>query len=905
MKKLKHLRTITLLITALTAAFAWANPISVNQAQSVASRILSGKTLERVSLQRAHQAPGQNAAYYVFNAKANQGYVIVAGDDALPPVLGYSDKGAIDPNDIPEALQQLLDYYAECTASAPNRPAKLIARNAIAPLTTSIWGQSEPFNIYLPFTRTTTNDDGTPRAWHGKVGCVATAMAQLLYYYKWPDANELPIPEYTTKTNGYHMPELPVTTFEWDLMKDSYNTTDSLNESGQAAAKLSLYCAQALEMDFQKSTSSASTSRITSLLVQYFKYAATARYVQRANYNTQSWEDLLYAELQAQRPVIYRGDKNPGGHAFLVDGCDNTGLFHVNWGWNSLSDGYFVLSDLNPDAQGIGGAEGECGYIFGQAMITGVKPNDWSMAPTNVRFYTMIINSFTGTRTSSNGNFNINVSGRFHNNTSEEEVFDYGWGLFQGNQLLSTVGEIKSRTNPLAPNYYLNNTSSLDFGAGLADGTYYLHPIWSELYENDWHVCEGGMVNYIEVTINGNNCTYEEYGASATPQYQANELTFVGTMHAGRQVTATASITNLGNTVGDMIYIMDNGTKANVSLTDLQKGETGDVVFYITPATAGTHTITLSLKEDGSNPLITRELNIEAMPAASLTMSNKILYVTDAVNKIITSYTYSVETTVTNTGANAYNEDIVLRLYRVSNGTSGTVVQDVAMPLQLEPGETKVVRFDCDNVVSGEKYFCWVYYFSAGEKIKCKGTSSHTLIFPTEPTTVYLIGDAPLGGWNPETPIQMTEEEGIYTYTANMEEAKDVYFVFTEGIGSWEEINGHRYGPTEANQDVVVGEEMTTQLSTNDQAAYKLAAEVGEYTFTFDLANLKFKVEKIGSPGIPGDSNGDGQIDITDVNAVINMMLGKVAMDPICDMDGSGNIDISDVNAIINKMLGK
>ena len=161
---------------------------------------------------------------------------------------------------------------------------------------------------------------------------------------------------------------------------------------------------------------------------------------------------------------------------------------------------------------------------------------------------------------------------------------------------------------------------------------------------------------------------------------------------------------------------------------------------------------------------------------------------TDAVNKIITSYTYSIETTVTNTGTNAYDEDIVLRLYRVYNGTSGTNVQDVAMPLQLEPGETKVVRFDCDNVVSGEKYFCWVYYFSAGEQIKCKGTSSHTLIYPTEPTTVYLIGDAPLGGWNPEAPIQMTAEDSIYTYTANIEEAKDVYFVFTEGIGSWAEI---------------------------------------------------------------------------------------------------------------------
>ena len=286
-------------------------------------------------------------------------------------------------------------------------------------------------------------------------------------------------------------------------------------------------------------------------------------------------------------------------------------------------------------------------------------------------------------------------------------------------------------------------------------------------------------------------------------------------------------------------------------------------------------------------------------------MSNKILYVTDAVNKIITSYTYSIETTVTNTGTNAYDEDIVLRLYRVYNGTSGTNVQDVAVPLQLEPGETKVVRFDCDNVVSGEKYFCWVYYFSAGEQIMCKGTSSHTLIYPTEPTTIYLIGDAPLGGWNPEAPIQMTAEDSIYTYTANIEEAKDVYFVFTEGIGSWAEINGHRYGPTEGNQDVVVGEEMNTQLSTNDQAAYKLAAEVGEYTFTFDLANLKFKVEKMGTPGIPGDSNGDGMVDISDVNSVINQMLGKEDMNPVCDMNSDGKIDISDVNAVINKMLGK
>ena len=177
--------------------------------------------------------------------------------------------------------------------------------------------------------------------------------------------------------------------------------------------------------------------------------------------------------------------------------------------------------------------------------------------------------------------------------------------------------------------------------------------------------------------------------------------------------------------------------------------------------------------------------------------------------------------------------------------------------------------------------------------------------WPEPEQKLYLIGDAPLGGWDPATPIEMTEADGVFTYTATIEEAKDYYFVFTTATGTWADVNGHRYGPTEANQDVVLGEEIATQLSTNDQAAYKLAAEAGEYVFTFDMANLKFKVDKIGTPGVPGDANGDGLVDISDVNSVINQMLGKEAMIPACDMNGDGKIDISDVNAVINKMLGK
>ena len=186
--------------------------------------------------------------------------------------------------------------------------------------------------------------------------------------------------------------------------------------------------------------------------------------------------------------------------------------------------------------------------------------------------------------------------------------------------------------------------------------------------------------------------------------------------------------------------------------------------------------------------------------------------------------------------------------------------------------------------------------FNEGIKLTVTG-------WPEPAPAVYLIGDAPLGGWDPAAPVAMTEANGIYTYTANFEEGKDIYFVFTEGIGSWEAINGHRYGPTEGNEDVVVGEVTTTQLSANDQAAYKLAAEVGEYTFTFDLANLNFKVEKVNA-GVVGDVNGDGKVDIADVNAVINMMLGKIEATEAGDVTGGG-VDIADVNAVINIMLGK
>ena len=786
MRNFDTLRTMVASVAVLLATTMLANRINENQARAIATQFMAGKTLQSVDLQRGAHAPAQGA-YYVFNAEANGGFVVVAGNDRLPAILGYSDKGAFDVTDVPPAMQELLDYYASQASNPTARAPRQVSRTPIAPMLKSIWGQGNPFNLYAPYTRTSTVD-GVTRALHGYTGCVATAMAQVMYYHKWPNSTTKTIPAYTSESDDgltFYRPALGVTSFAWSSMKDTYQVTDTTNASGQAVAKLMQYCDQSLEMVFNKNSSSASTSEIPGALTTYFNYDATAHYVRRDSYTTADWENLLYSELQAGRPVLYRGTKNPGGHAFVCDGCDTQGLFHINWGWNSLSDGYFVLSDLNPDAQGIGGSDGECGYIYSQGMVIGVKKQAGSASPLIIRFYEMDYQSGTTlTRSASGNDFSFDVYGRFQNASNEAKLFDYGFGLFQGATMLQTV-LTRTRSSALDPGWYTHNTWTVTFGKNKTSGTYYIRPIYSEPGANDWKECEGGSANYIQMVINNNSCTATVYGT--------NGMTFEGTKHTGKQVDVTANLTNKGNTHGDIVYLFVDGVKTTSALADMAKNASGNVVFHFTPTTAGTKTVKLSLKDDGSNPLISKTVSITAMPEASLTVTNTVLNVTNTSSRIVTSNKFSVKSVIKNTGNSTYNEDVVLRLYRVTNGNSGSNVQDVSIPVTIAAGGSKTVQFDCDNVVNGEKYFAWVYYFSAGQQERASGTNSYTIQFPT-------------GG--------LTK----------------------------------------------------------------------------------------------GDINGDGNVDISDVNILINIMLGKAAASSYpgnANVNGTGGVDISDVNAVINIMLGK
>jgi hypothetical protein len=727
-------RIYTLLLVlglAVMASTSQAESISENKARTIASRFMASHHMPSTNLRMAHKAPAlnapskgsENASYYVFNNVQASGFVIVAGDDRSPAVLGYSDKGTFDADHLPDELSYLLEGYA-AQINALEQGAKAVPQQslgqAISPLLRAQWDQEAPYNLMLPFIN----------SYHAYTGCVATAMAQVMHYWQWPARPTCTIPAYTTPYYHMYMPELSPVDFEWDKMQDTYLTNDTASEEALAVATLLKYCAQSVEMDFQDYGSGA-TNITNHALSTYFGYKASAQLLDRENWTAQEWAEIIYNELASNRPVIYGGQKATGGHAFVCDGYDGNGLFHINWGWNGQSNGYFLLNVLDPDIQGTGSASGAYGYINEQIAVVGIEPgednSELALTASDVTF-----SSATTTRSSSNYNFNITVTGRFWNYTSQTVSANIGWGLFDGETLVSTL--FNSYTDALRTNRCLyTRNQKLYFGNGITSGTYRIMPIYSERYTSNWRPCIGSDKNYIEVTIDGNECTIQGYGSASSPDYRVDSITCEGLMHHGRPFNIGVTLTNEGDWSNRVLHMFVNGTFAASGYVSLNHGETGVIPFTYFPAVAGDYTLTFSFNENGSSPIATHTLTITQMPEATLTASVEVLNVTDASNMIITSDKFSAIFTITNSGTTTYHEDLSISLYKALDGTYGSFMQAKNQVITLAPGESTVLQVDFDEVFNGWEYFAYAFYYSNGKKINLLGSSYYTIVFPEAP----------------------------------------------------------------------------------------------------------------------------------------------------------------------------
>lgn len=349
MRQLYYRLTIVAALAVL-AMQASAADVDAATAQSLASKFMQtsvrGKLMSRgATVQLAHvEKSSQDASvadYYVFNTSDGAAYVIVAGDDRAEQILGYGN-GRIDMATIPgnvrwwlDGYKRQMEYLRTLKEDGPSKPREPRAPSRIAPvepLLTSLWNQVEPYCLQCP----------KYQGEYCATGCIATAMAQVINYWKYP--SELPaLPSYVTNTLGMTVPALPGGRIDWDNMLDVYNYANYTPAQADAVAMLMRYCGQACHMGYGTSASGAySDDELTGM--KLLGYNAEATLLSRNDYTADEWAGMIEAQLAAGCPILYGGvdrDRNMG-HGFVVDGCGG-GMYHVNWGYSGSGDGYFVL----------------------------------------------------------------------------------------------------------------------------------------------------------------------------------------------------------------------------------------------------------------------------------------------------------------------------------------------------------------------------------------------------------------------------------------------------------------------------------------------------------------------------------------------------------------------------------
>ncbi|MBR1804638.1 MAG: C10 family peptidase [Muribaculaceae bacterium] len=365
-------RFFSLSLVAIAATMAMAAPISKQQALAVAQQVMQHHGGDITLRQASARITATNGTelLYVFNS-ARDGWVMVAGDDQAIPVLGYSDHGTLDLSQAPDNLLAWIEYtkhyVQQCAAAPSGTHAARIGTPVQSPLLGNInWGQGAPFNLLCPIYQS----GGQTLNYY--VGCVATAATQIMKLHNYPPRGN---GSKTYTANGITLTaDFGATTYDWDLMLPDYSVTTATTQQQNAVATLAAHFGIAVEMEYAPAGSGALSQLVPAALRDYFGYDSAVTMHKRDYYSTSEWLQLIKDEIDAGRAVFYgaSSDVSNSGHAFVCDGYDTEDYVHINWGWTGTSNGYFLVSHLDPSTLGIGGGTG--GYNLDQEIITGIQP---------------------------------------------------------------------------------------------------------------------------------------------------------------------------------------------------------------------------------------------------------------------------------------------------------------------------------------------------------------------------------------------------------------------------------------------------------------------------------------------------------------------------------------------------
>lgn len=706
---------------------ATAEPIGKQAALYTAKAYMQAKGKTFDAVQKPFSAPrkataGQTeqaaAPYYIFNAGGDNGYVIVSGDDRVEPILGYVEEGTFDPDNIPENMRSWLQQYADeinyiidnniqpVDPMLQRRNKVAGTRHSIPELLKSRWNQGHPYNITCPKYY---KGDGTQA--YSASGCSATALAQVMNFHKFPARLKAPIPTHsnnyklddgTTKTVNF--PAIPRNTpIDWDNMCDTYSWPDGhvANAQDSAVANLMFYCGQAIKMGWGAS-SGAVTSRSRDALVNYFGYDSRTYWGSRTSYSIDEWFNLLYDELESGYPILYSGQSSSGGHAFVIDGFDGENLFHVNWGWGGGSNGWFLISILNPgDNSGIGASSSSDGYSMSNGAlfnlrVPGTPKEDKYLSVSDVTLTSTSVKAKLTNRTGSTGNFNAGI-------VMQEED---GSLKLVGNKLtLTSLPNGSSSTK----NFLLKDK--------LPEGTYKLSvatkPMKSENWKAEYDFINQYIVAVVDSTGEINMQMFKPIPVGES--ISIDTIVFPGTRIQKKEQEVKVTFRNEGKEYIKTIYFFASQTQTKVytesrSTVAIRVGETTEVSYFFTPDTIGTYNLWFCTDDKGNNVVGQGTVDIiSEAQAEKADLSVNSYVITNQVSNVAYGKRLVGKARIKNNKSEDFHGQIKLQVWSQKGG-SGSAWSGASKKYEVDVMAGKVADVDFEFGGLSEDY---KYYISA------------------------------------------------------------------------------------------------------------------------------------------------------------------------------------------------
>jgi hypothetical protein len=509
-------RNIVLFISFFLSLQIFGKEITIDKAKEVAVNFLhqtDGSNLKSVSpidmvylgditdqnLQKPNSLKStsiESPELYFFSFDNSEGFIIVSGDDVTIPILGYSNNTKINTTNLPSNFRKWIEGYKQqinflrANSIGQTEDIKMLwdgktnnlksTQQTVSPLISTQWNQAPYVNDKCPFDEDENELTVT--------GCPATAMAQIMKFWKYP-AQGIGFHSYQHDKYGTLSANFGSTTYNWNAMPNV------INAPNDDVALLMYHCGVAVEMNYNVASQGGSgsyviidplerypqTQTVEYALKTYFGYDPSIKGLERASYSDTEWKNILKTELDAGRPIQYAGF-GKGGHTFVCDGYDQNNYFHINWGWGGSWDAFFLLDALNPGSGGTGG--GGYSYNDGQQALIGIKPGN-SEDPVNP-IQTVDLQIYGDVKTD---NSTINYGDAF---SVQTQISNIGTTPFTGEFCAAIFDKddafidfVETISGTLESGYYYDFTFSNAGSLTLLPGSYYIY-IFARPTDGEW-----------------------------------------------------------------------------------------------------------------------------------------------------------------------------------------------------------------------------------------------------------------------------------------------------------------------------------------------------------------------------------------------------------------------------------